>query len=324
MALIRGDDWFRLIEKLRQGYFKRIIQSALPFANRTEMAWSHTEHPPKHWGSIPRIREHWNECISGSRQVTMQEYVAKRYPHLDGGRALSIGCGTGTNEILWARTGLFLSLEAFDLSDSRVHAARNQKEQVELSTDLTFSVASFSQIDEFGGGFDAIIAENALHHASDLSLVIEAIFRNLRPGGMLILRDFVGPSRFQWTKDQLTLTKQLLNDFPVELRTRWKTKSLKTRHYAPGTLSMIVSDPSEAAQSSRILSELVRHFEQIELKPLGGTLLQLIFDDLAHHFVEGGPDASQVVEQCIQQETKMIQEGQLPSDFVFGVFQRRG
>ncbi len=118
MALIRLDDFLRISEKLRQGYFSRALEAVLPFSNQTERAWKHVSHPPKHWGSIPRIREHWNECISGSRPVSSKEYVASSYPEFRNRKALSIGCGTGTNEIAWARTGLFREIDAFDLSDT--------------------------------------------------------------------------------------------------------------------------------------------------------------------------------------------------------------
>ena len=322
MALIRFDDFYRIREKLKQGYLSRAVDSIIPFGNRTKRAWNHTAHPPKHWGSIPRIRQHWNECISGFQGVGLQEYVAANYPHLKNGAALSIGCGSGSNELLWAQTGLFGTVQAFDLSPSRIEVANRAYQEGSFPTNVNFSVASFAQIPEFGSGFRAVLAENALHHSRDLQNTIESLCRCLRPGGLLILRDFVGPSRFQWTDEQLSLTKTLLAEIPKELRTRWKSNSPKERHFTPGTLSMMLSDPSEAAQSSNILPLLKRKFDQVELKPLGGTLLQLVFDDIAHHFIGDSEKALDIVERCIRTESRLIQKGQLKSDFVFGIFRR--
>ena len=270
MALIRLDDFLRISEKLRQGYFSRALEAVLPFSNQTERAWKHVSHPPKHWGSIPRIREHWNECISGSRPVSSKEYVASSYPEFRNTKALSIGCGTGTNEIAWARTGLFREIDAFDLSDT-----------------------------------------------------ISQIAGVLKPGGHLILRDFVGPSRFQWSETQMKLTEEFLGGIPPSRRRRWHSNTLKTRFYRPGVLAMLLSDPSEAAHSSEILTTLSHRFDTKELKPVGGTICQLVFDDIAHHFLNDDPETLRIVESCIDREMALIADGVIPSDFVFGVFQLR-
>jgi len=171
--------------------------------------------------------------------------------------------------------------------------------------------------------YDAVIAENALHHAQDVPTVVGRLQDRLRPGGLLILRDYVGPSRFQWSHEQLRYAANLLAEVPPRLRIRWNTSQVKTRHYRTGSLAMRLTDPSEAAMSDSILPTLRSDFEQLMLKPIGGTLLQLVFDDIAHHFVEPDQEARDVLEHCIETESALISAGKLPSDFVFGVFRRK-
>jgi SAM-dependent methyltransferase len=217
---------------------------------------------------------------------------------------------------------LFASIEAFDLSETRIRAATQKASELELPTRLRFSVASFEELRSFGGGFDAVIAENALHHSRVLADTINAVYESLKPGGLLIVRDFVGPSRFQWTDQQLRLTEEMLLRIPESNRLRWKSKTLKRRFFRPGVLGMLLSDPSEAAHSAEILPLLQDDFETIELKPVGGTLLQLVFDDIAHHFVGEDLETLEIVERCIEEEKELIESGQIPSDFVFGIFRR--
>ncbi len=87
---------------------------------------------------------------------------------------------------------------------------------------------------------------------------------------------------------------------------------------------MLLSDPSEAAHSDEILNELEKVFECKELPNLGGTVLQLLFDDIAHHFLDDSTETLALVEACIKHEQELITKGAIPSDFVFGVFQLRG
>ena len=51
--------------------------------------------------------------------------------------------------------------------------------------------------------YDLVLAEGALHHFTPLHAVYDKIFRALKEGGYLVINDFVGPTRFQWTDRQL-------------------------------------------------------------------------------------------------------------------------
>jgi SAM-dependent methyltransferase len=146
----------------------------------------------------------------------------------------------------------------------------------------------------------------------------------LAPGGLLVLIDFVGPSRFQWTDAQLEAVEGLLAKIPEEYRRRWQDGRKKSRVYRPGRLSMWVSDPSEAAQSSEILPALRERFELLEVKDLGGTILHLLFKDIAHHYVTPDATALRILASAFEAEDRALRSGQLPSDFVFAVARPSG
>jgi hypothetical protein len=52
---------------------------------------------------------------------------------------------------------------------------------------------------------------------------------------------------------------------------------------------MHYNDPSEAVESSNILSQLAIHFDIVEMKEYGGTVLHLLLYEIAHHFLPGDP-----------------------------------
>ena len=85
---------------------------------------------------------------------------------------------------------------------------------------------------------------------------------------------------------------------------------------------MILSDPSEAAESDRIISELANRFELLERHDLGGTLLHLVLDDIAHNFDAETVVAADALQALFSTEDALLHAGELSSDFVFAVFQK--
>lgn len=87
---------------------------------------------------------------------------------------------------------------------------------------------------------------------------------------------------------------------------------------------MWVSDPSEAAQSSEILPALRERFDLLEVKDLGGTILHLLFKDIAHHYITPDATAQRILGSAFEAEDRALHSGQLPSDFVFAVARPAG
>lgn len=323
--LISLDDVARVREKLRQGYGARLLERLRWNTDaRTTAAWAHTQHPPKHWGAIPAVRRRWNEKVSGDPDVRYHAFLAQTYlAERRDLTALSLGCGTGRNERAWAQTGHFRHIHAVDVSAPRIEQARREAAQEGLDHVLDFEVADVRTMPLAPASLDVILAENALHHVTPLEPVVRALAHALRPGGLLMLRDFVGPSRFQWSKRQVEVVDGLLAVLPERLRTRWASGTVKRRQYRPGLLPMWLSDPSEAAESARIVPLLHAYLERVRWYPLGGTVLHLLFDDIAHHFIDPDEDTAPWLAWCFAAEDQLLDAGGLPSDFVCAVYARR-
>ncbi|MEQ9103215.1 MAG: class I SAM-dependent methyltransferase [Rhodothermales bacterium] len=320
--LVRIGDFHKVWYKMRQGLgfdHRRVLAGQ---QEKVSSAWSHTSYPRKNWGALPRIAEHWNGLIGDTVSEDFRDFIARTHLPQGNAKAISIACGTGTNELKWARTGAFSSIHAFDVSEPRIAKAREVAATVRLDHIVEFSVASFDDLASFGTGFGVVIAENALHHAVDLDRTVEACSRVLRNDGFLILKDYVGPDRFQWTNIQVAHANRILKTIPPAYRTRWNVRTVKNRIYRTGTLLNRLIDPSEAAASSRIPDVLSRYFEQTLLVPLGGTLLQPVFDDIAHNFQETDDTAMEIVQACIAREQRLIETGTIPSDFVFAIYRK--
>ncbi|MEJ2568199.1 MAG: hypothetical protein P8Z50_04915, partial [candidate division WOR-3 bacterium] len=141
----------------------------------------------------------------------------------------------------------------------------------------------------------------------------------MNPGGLLVINEYIGPNRFQWTNQQLKKANYYLNKIPGHYRYLWQSRRIKKKIYRPGLLRMILSDPSEAVDSEEILPQISRKFKKIEEKPYGGNLLHLIFKDISHNFTKNTSDINKMLDFLFRAEDEFL-ENTDKSDFLFGVY----
>ncbi len=296
----------------------RLLQH-LPFSRKTrvEHAWEHLTVPPKNWWNIPAVQRRWNKMITGTEEQTPVTWVAQRWLTKGEYRAISPGCGTGHRELRWAATGKFRHIEAFDLSPNRIRFAQEQARKEGLSHIITFSVADVNGVDFPPDTFDVIIVEDALHHFRPVEAVVHQFYTWLKPGGLFIMNEFVGPRRFQWSREQLTIATAALRLLPPEYRRLYRTGRIKRRVYRPGLIRMWLQDPSEAVESDRILPTVQHYFQVEALRGYGGSLLAIVLNGIAHHFVHDDPETRRWLALLFGIEDYFLNRGVLSHDYVF-------
>ena len=213
-------DLERLKDKICRGEWRQVAKKLqLDNQGKIRAAWNHTQNPQVNAWDIPALRRRWNWMVSGSAEIDHVEYISQRY--LKGKKnltAFSPGCGGGGNEIRWAETGLFERIDACDLSEPRIAGAKSSVEQKDLAGIVHFKVGDMRTVSG-SALYDLVITEGSLHHFYPMHAALERIKTLLKPGGMLIVNDFVGPSRFQWTPRQLQAANAILDLDPPSLPT---------------------------------------------------------------------------------------------------------
>ncbi len=317
--LVNRHDFFDLFSKGRR-VAARIASRLLQSSRRKVMtAWSHTDTPPINWWDLPQVQARWNRMITGDSRIASYRYIADKYLAGRTVTALSLGCGTGAAEIRWAETGRFSRIDAYDLSAPRIARASQVAEHQGLDHILHYAVGDIYRLQIADSSYDVALVEQSLHHFSPLDRVLTAISRSLKPGGLFILHEFVGPSRFQWTDRQLTVVNSLLRILPEKFKTKWDSAEIKKEAFRPSRWRMQYNDPSEAVESFNILPQLATHFNIIELKEYGGTVLHLLLYEIAHHFLPGDPEAERWLTLFFEVEDILLQTGELPSDHIVAV-----
>ena len=324
---VNGPELAYLLRRtVSDGEFRRRFFSKLrPESDaRIRATWAHTADAAGGWWDIPAIQRRWNLMITGDANVDRFDYVARWHLREGGGlQGLSIGCGTGGNEVRWGRTGRFRRIDAFDLSPERIRAARESVEGTPEESVVHFEIADLRRRDLPDGAYDMVLFEHSLHHFAPLRPLLEQVSRTLRRGGLLVVNEFVGPSRFQWTNDQLAGVNDLLRRFPREFRTCSGGGYEKERELRPSKLRMWVSDPSEAVESSRILPAIGSVFDIEEVRGYGGAILHPLFSGIAHHFVQPNATAERLLDAAFSTEDRMLAGGEIGHDFAFMVARNR-
>ena len=105
-------------------------------------------------------------------------------------QVLEIGAGTGS-------TALLLSdavdrIVATDISDKMLEVGRARAKEQGISN-VDFQQANAEILPE--GPFDAVLAHNILHLVEDLEATFKAVHAALRPGGLLISKTFLKPTK---------------------------------------------------------------------------------------------------------------------------------
>lgn len=265
-----------------------------------------------------------NRRISGDPNKDWVTYVIGKYLSKGKGSyiGLSLGCGVGILERQLQKYKIFKRLEAFDFADEAIRQARKSAKSENLR--IHYQVADLNKLKLKQNAYNFIFANSVLHHLENLEFVIEQIDRALIDKGILFISEYVGPSQFQYTNEQVKIINEILNILPYEYRKRvTDSQALKPPFSAPTKEFMDTFDPSEAIRSAEIVRLIKKKFEVVEHTDFGGTLLHMLLQDIAGNFDPKDPKDVTVVNLLVYFENYLIQSKILSSDFTFMVVKKK-
>jgi ubiquinone/menaquinone biosynthesis C-methylase UbiE len=315
-------DFIDLFYKIKQkGY--SALTSKLNFSNwnRTVSKWNAATDSSDFW-IIPEVLNRWNEKCTGNPNLEYEDYIVSKYfSHSKGLRMLSVGCGTGTRERKFAKYSCFDLIEGIDAAENRVIEA-GENAQVQNFKNIKYHVGDFLSYDFENEIYDIILFNSSLHHFNDMdNFFITKVLPLLKKDGFLIIFEYVGPKRLQWTKSQLQFSNKLLKELPEKYKLRVNSNSKKNKIYRPGLLRMKLVDDSEAIDSESIIPSIHNHFNIIEEKKVGWDILHLLLKAIAHNFLRNDDETKMLLTYLFEQEDKYLSmTGR--SDAIFGIYQK--
>jgi SAM-dependent methyltransferase len=276
-----------------------------------------TSWPWRHWNAQPMVARAINRRISGSPDRSFHHMLADLLPRfgldLPAARAVSLGCGRGQQDRDLYRLGIVTGLTGYDLSPDSVMAAEKWARSTGIRT-FEYKCGNLDTITLDEGAIDLVVAEMSLHHTTNLERLYDQIARALRPGGLLVVDEYVGPTRFQWSNAQMRVVNGLLAILPDDMRRSPDGIFKPPIERQPETFFEDV-DPSEAIRAGEVLTLLEQRFDILWQRPYGGTLLHPLLHDIACNFPDGDLFAETFLSAAIALEETMMATGDLQSDF---------
>lgn len=270
---------------------------------------------PSSWAECPVvIREYINPRVSGTSDQGWLEAVARDYFKQPVKLALSLGCGGGGLERHGLQLGIAHRFEAYDVSAGAIELAREEAAISGQAADIDYQVANLNRIELPANRYGAVFASQSVHHIEALEHYMAQVRRALKPGGLFIINEYVGPNQFQWTESQLAHANRLLQSIPAKYRHLIREAGEKDHIPRLTIEAMNAYDPTEAIRAQDIIPTLEAQFELVERRDFGGTLLHLVLDNIAGN-LSRSDEGIAVLRRLMAEEAELIESGELDSDF---------
>ncbi|WP_333504442.1 TylF/MycF/NovP-related O-methyltransferase [Nitratidesulfovibrio sp. 1201_IL3209] len=279
------------------------------------------------WWMHPAILRHCNGLVCGhpvdGPWAGLEERMRQLAPGGTFARGVSVGCGSASKELNLLERGLVGSFDLYEVSAERVAVGRDAARRRGVADRARFHVrdAFAHEPGESAGRCDLVYWNNALHHMFDVRQALEWSRNRLRPGGLLVVDDYVGATRFQWPDAQLDVASRVRRALPERLRRdpSRPDRLLPDRITRPDMAEMLATDPSEAADSDSIIPALRAVFPDVQIIPTGGVVYSLALKDAIANFDDTGD--AELLRDLLDLDVRLAETGQTLYACAFAVRQ---
>src|SRR5215470_2912794 len=265
------------------------------------------------WTASPVVRRYLHRLASGDPDCDWLTYEEWRHlsPSLD--RALVLGCGTGWLERALAERGRFRSIVACDFASDSVTRARAKARESRHGS-IEYRVVNLEE-DDLDGPYDAIFANDVLHHITNLEGLYRRVGAALAPDGKFFFNEYVGPNRFQYDDDRMDLVNRYFRLLPDRLRLDHLTGRTLWRRDRLSRERVEKEDPTEAVRSEEVLPLARRFFHAETESPYGGGLLNPLLFGVIANFRAGHPEDDHLLTTLCETEDRLFRSGAIEPDF---------
>jgi 2-polyprenyl-3-methyl-5-hydroxy-6-metoxy-1,4-benzoquinol methylase len=278
--------------------------------------------PGTQWVELPAVAANINRRASDDAAIDWLNHSASFLTHQPKPvKALSVGCGFGIIERILRQRGICESIDGLDIADSAIQGAR-EKAAAEGLSGLTYEVADLNTVNLPAETYDVVYAHASLHHVFQLEHLLDQIKKTLKPDGFFIVYEYVGPSQMQFPQRHLQLADVFLKSVPDRYRQMRRGGGIKQEAPRLSLDTMNSSDPSEGIRASEIIPLIASRFEIRHFRNIGGTLLLLVFNEIAGNFRSDDVEIMPLVNALIALDNFLIDNAVLPSYHVYMVCQK--
>lgn len=276
------------------------------------------------WMEHPLIRsDRLNLLVSGHRDRDCHQWFIEIVRNLGFTlpveSCLSLGCGFGELERGYTQYHFATRHEGVDVAEGAIESARKAAAEGGHSH-IHYRVADLNTEALPRSVYDVVIAHQSIHHIECLEHLARQVELSLKPGGLLMINEYVGLNRLQISEKQRAFGSALLTALPsryVSMADGRVRRSMEV----PSPEEVQASDPSEAVRSDEIIRVFSQTFEVLERRDYGGNFLHLGLNGLIANFCTDDHRDERWLRWLFDAEDRLLDEG-VPSDFAVLILRR--
>ena len=271
------------------------------------------------WGSVETDRARqvsWDsiECLgrmavremTGGRWEQLMDVVIHTMtpPDLKRLPGLVLGCGDMAGE-KWYFTHPALSFERVDAYDISAEAIRRARQLTDsLGLNVQYHVEDVNAVQLPPETYDLAVVAHSLHHFREIDHIVDQVNRSLKPGGVFVVWEYVGPRCQQFTCRQLDQATLVLQSLPKKYR-RELDGSIRKQAASQPLYSI---SPDEAIRSDLILPALKR-MNIVYQYNWAGLLFPLLRGGIAANFDQNDAEDRHNIEALFKLDRLLCQLG---------------
>ncbi|MDQ3280914.1 MAG: class I SAM-dependent methyltransferase [Acidobacteriota bacterium] len=267
------------------------------------------------WMANTAVLMHLNERATGDPARDWLASWAHRWFVGDNLRVLVLGCGEGWLERVVAQWPFVAQIDAVDFAKEAVARARELARGI---GNIHYGVVDLNRDTLQRDAYDVVIAHSVLHHVDNLEHAYAQIESAMRANATLIVNEYIGPNRFQYSDEVLAMINALFRCLPKELRGNYESRR------RPPLDEMLAYDPTEGVRAEEVVPLLERHFDVRERKQLGGAVVQHLLFDVVQHFRFENARHRSLLEMLCTIDAMLTDRGRINSDFAIFAARRKG
>lgn len=276
------------------------------------------------FSGLALTHEFHNYLVTGKRNYHYLSYFKDKYLLDIKPIIASMGCGSGHLErtLINNFNYSYEEIHGFDINPHLIEFANQESSKLGFSR-VNYFLMDLDNPQLTPSYYDLIIFFHSLHHVENLENSLKEVKKALRNNGILLIVDFIGPSRFQWSDKQIEIAQELFDIIPSKYKKMLSFAGTVSNHKTiitrPSPDEVAQADPSEAVRSGDIMSIVANEFKIIEKKFMGGTLLSLLFQNIAGNFNETDEADRAFILLMQKIEELVLRESILEPNYIFVV-----
>ena len=235
-------------------------------------------------------------------------------PFLLAAALLTLGCGDMAAEH-WFFIHPALPFELVDAYDIRAEVIQRAKERTDSAgLNVQYHVEDVNYVELPPETYDLVVVTHSLHHFKRIEHIVYQINRSLKPGGLFVAWEYVGPRYQRFSRRQRAHANMVLRALPIKYR-RELDGSVRRRVKSQ---SLLLISPDEAIRSDRILPAL-QSMKILYQYHWAGLLFPLLRGGIAANFDQSDPEDRKVIDCLFQLDRLLCQSGRVEPDFTITI-----